>query len=62
MQQVTFKKYFDSKTKIGFKYTILFAYFSFDQKLVISLDVTSKLPVSFENFKNAIITILVAFV
>ena len=54
--------YFDSKTKIGFNCTISYAFFSFDQKLVISLDIASKLPVNFENFKNVIITILVAFV
>ena len=39
-----------------------FAYFSFDQKLVISLDITSKLPVSFKNFKHVIITILGEFI
>ena len=42
--------------------TIFFAYFSFDQKLVISLDITSTLPVSFKNFKHVIITILEEFI
>ena len=38
-----------------------FCIFLFHQKLVISIDITRKLPVSFKNFKNFIITILGEF-
>ena len=38
-----------------------FAYVSFDQKIVISLRITSKLPASLKIFEN-VITILVNFV
>ena len=38
-----------------------FAYFFFDQKIVISLRITSKLPASLKIFEN-VITILVKFV
>ena len=41
LQQAPFW-YFDSKTTIGFNCTILFECFFFNEKLVISIDITSK--------------------
>ena len=49
-------RYFISKTKIRFNCTILFAYVSVDQKLVISLDITS----NFQKFWKYFINILLA--
>ena len=49
------------KLKSGSTALFFFACFPFDQKLVISLDITSKLPVSFKNLKIVIINILLEF-
>ena len=58
-----YDQYFDSKTTVGFKYTFLLSYFSFDQKLLISLNISSKFQISFKHSIAILIrSILLCFI